>query len=78
MSVHLERLGAPWENEAKSFVFVERMEPPEMRRRKQREAAAAEDATRGGQYSEDDGLDFVDNELEDARRLQIARCVHWR
>ena len=43
---------------------------------REREAEAAEDATRGGQYSEDDGLDFVDNELEETRRLQIARCVH--
>ena len=47
------------------------MEPPELKRRRQRDTDS--DGSRGDQYSEDDGLDFVDNELEDARRLQIAR-----
>ena len=67
----MERIGTPWDYEAKSFVFVEKMEPPELKRRRQRDTDS--DGSRGDQYSEDDGLDFVDNELEDARRLQIAR-----
>jgi len=72
VSVHLERIGTPWEFEAKSFVFIEKIEAPELRRKKLRESGDDE-KTRGGQYSDDDGLDFVDNELEDTRRLQIAR-----
>lgn len=71
VSVHLERIGTPWEFEVKSFKFVKEMEPPEQKRRRERDADS--DGSRGDQYSEDDGLDFVDNELEDARRLQIAR-----
>ena len=63
VTVHLERLRAPWAFDVDSFVFVSRMEPPESQRA----------STGKGEYEDDDGLDFVDNELEDARRLQIAR-----
>eukprot|EP01084_Bolivina_argentea_P216326 367552_1 len=63
VTVHLERLRAPWECDRNAFDFVSKMEAPEFSNKNIQKS----------EYSDADGLDFVDNELEDARRLQIAR-----
>merc|ERR1719411_2494737 len=42
------------------------MEPPEFKKKE-------DEDLKGDEYDDEHGLDFVDNELEDARRLQIAR-----
>jgi len=66
VSVHLDRIHEPWKYDINSFQFVEQMEPPER-------SVTHSDVEKKSEYDDEHGLDFVDNELEDARRLQIAR-----
>merc|ERR1712176_1632233 len=69
VSVHLDRIEKPWEYDINSFQFVEKMEPPE----KNATTPSVGSGEKKSEYDDEHGLDFVDNELEDARRLQIAR-----
>merc|ERR1712176_702159 len=64
VSVHLDRIEKPWEYDIKSFQFVEKMEPPEKDK---------QFGEKKNEYDDEHGLDFVDNELAETRRLQIAR-----
>jgi len=65
VTIHLQREQEPWSFEMKTFAFVENMEPPEI--------ADADERGAKNDYDDEHGLNFVDNELEDQRRLQIAR-----
>ena len=75
VTVHLTRIAKPWDFDINTFVFVEKIEPPEFSKNKNRTDENGDIITGSKkiEYDDEDGLDFVDNELEDARRLQIAR-----
>eukprot|EP00486_Rosalina_sp_Unknown_P015480 CAMPEP_0201595974 /NCGR_PEP_ID=MMETSP0190_2-20130828/192805_1 /ASSEMBLY_ACC=CAM_ASM_000263 /TAXON_ID=37353 /ORGANISM="Rosalina sp." /LENGTH=607 /DNA_ID=CAMNT_0048056153 /DNA_START=2205 /DNA_END=4025 /DNA_ORIENTATION=- len=73
VTVHLTRVAEPWKYDINSFVFVEKIEPPEFHKQINKNEDGEYIGAAKGEYDDDDGLDFVDNELEDARRLQIAR-----
>eukprot|EP00484_Ammonia_sp_Unknown_P000864 CAMPEP_0197021852 /NCGR_PEP_ID=MMETSP1384-20130603/2738_1 /TAXON_ID=29189 /ORGANISM="Ammonia sp." /LENGTH=988 /DNA_ID=CAMNT_0042449767 /DNA_START=51 /DNA_END=3017 /DNA_ORIENTATION=+ len=75
VTVHLNRERDPWKHDISAYVFVERIEPPEFSRQVQLGADGEKVVTGStkNDYDDEEGLNFVDNELEDARRLQIAR-----